>query len=65
MHHRGEGRRQRGPADLTGGRLRRRQLGMLALQLQQLAHEKDITPDMGTRDTGYGIGGSDVTGYNR
>jgi len=32
---------------------------------QQLAHEKDITPDMGTRDTGYGIGGSDVTGYNR
>jgi hypothetical protein len=33
---------------------------------QQLSHEKDITPEeMGTRGTGYGVGGSDVTGYNR
>jgi hypothetical protein len=29
----------------------------------RLAQERDITP--GSRPTGYGIGGSDVTGYNR
>lgn len=34
---------------------------------ERLSTEKDITPgDVGSqRGTGYGIGGSDVTGYNR
>lgn len=32
---------------------------------ERLSSEKDITPDAGARPTGYGVGGSDVTGYNR
>ena len=32
---------------------------------ERLSSEKDITPDVSSRKTDYGIGGSDVTGYNR
>jgi hypothetical protein len=32
---------------------------------ERIAQERDVTPEMGSRQTGYTSGGSDVTGYNR
>jgi len=37
----------------------------LAGQAKDQIRERDLGSELGSRSTGYGVGGKDVTGYNR